>query len=135
MSFILTLSHNKITNVITSSDAMLIATNKFSKRILLILEKFTFSTQDWTNFFITHLNTVDWKYLMIIISDRDSKFLFDFWKEVFKRLTIDFLYSTIYHSQIDDSSERINQTAEIALKHYLLIIKNSTEWFKVLFRF
>ena len=62
---------------------------------------------------------------MIIISDRDSKFLSDLWKSIFKALGIQLLYFTAYHPQTDGSSERTNQTVKVALRHYLLSMKNS----------
>ena len=62
---------------------------------------------------------VDWDISRAFIHDRDRKFLFDFWKIVFKKLSVEFLISTIYHSQIDEQSERTNQIVEIALKYTL----------------
>ena len=72
---------------------------------------------------------------MIILSDRDRKFLSNLWKAIFKILKIDFLYFTVYHSQTNENSEKINQIVEIALRHYFLSMNNSTEWLDVLSRF
>ena len=72
---------------------------------------------------------------MIILSDRNRKFLSNLWKAIFKILKINFLYFTIYHSQTNESSEKINQIVEITLRHYFLNMNNSTEWFDVLSRF
>lgn len=72
---------------------------------------------------------------MIMINDRNRKFLFDFWTSILKTLRINFLYSTIYHSQIDDSSERTNRTVKNVIKHYLLSLNDLTKWFKILSRF
>ena len=52
----------------------------------------------------------------------------------FKQLKVDLLYSTAYHPQTDGSSEITNQTAEIALRHWLMTLKEPKEWVKVLLR-
>ena len=136
MNFVLTLSHSEtLDKVITSFDIMLIITDKFFKRILLIAEKSNYSAHDWVNEMIKYLHIADWDHSMIIISDRDSKFLFDLWKSIFKTLQIDLLYTTAYHFQIDDSSEKTNQTIKVVLRHYLLIMKDSTKWSKIISRF
>ena len=78
MNFVLTLPHIEFNDrVITSSNTMLTMTDKFFKRILLMSDKFIFSAQNWANTLLRHLNIVDWEYFMIIINDRDRKFLFD----------------------------------------------------------
>ena len=135
MNFVLTLSHEKANDIIISSDVMLTVTDKFFKRILLMTKKSTYIAKDWANVLIKYLNIADWNYSKMILSDRDRKFLFDLWKSIFRTLKINLLYFTIYHSQIDDSSERINQTVEVVLRHYLLSMNNSTEWPDVLSRF
>ena len=130
MNFVLTLPHIEF-----SSDTMLTVTNKFFKRILLMSDKSIFSTQDWANILLRYFNIVDWEYFMIIISDRDRKFLSDFWKSIFRALDIQLLYFTTYHSQTDDSSERTNQTVKMTLKHYMLSMKDSIKWSEILSRF
>lgn len=54
-----------------------------------------------------------------IISDRNSKFLSSFWKQIFDKLGIDMLTSTAYYPQTDSQSERINRTIEIALRFHI----------------
>ena len=136
MNFVLALSYSEtLDKVITSFNTMLIITNKFFKRILLIAEKSIYSAHDWVNKMIKYLHLADWNYSMIIISDRDSKFLSNLWKSIFKMLQINLLYTTAYHFQTDDSSERTNQTMKVVLRHYLLIIKNSTKWSRIISKF
>ena len=38
------------------------------------------------------------------------------------------LYSTAYHPQTDGSSERTNQTAEIALRFFMHVLDSPTKW-------
>ena len=135
MNFVLALSHEEINNAILSSNVMLTMTDKFFKRILLMSEQSIFSAKNWVNVLIKYFNIADWDYSMIILSDRDRKFLSNLWKAIFKTLKIDLLYFTVYHSQTNENSERTNQIVEIALRHYFLNMNNSTEWFDVLSRF
>ena len=51
---------------------------------------------------------------------------------MFKRLSIDLLYSTAYHPQTDGTSERTNQTAEIALRFYVHTLEKPFLWPTVL---
>ena len=50
---------------------------------------------------------VDWEKSRAFIHDKDKKFLFVFWKTIFKKLSVQFLVFAIYHSQTNDQSERI----------------------------
>lgn len=49
-------------------------------------------------------------------------------------LGVKLLYLTAYHLQIDGSSERTNQTAEIVLQFYLHTMDQPEDWPKVLLR-
>jgi hypothetical protein len=50
-----------------------------------------------------------------LISNRDTQFIFDFWKLMCRRLKIDVKLFIEYHSKIDDQIERVN----VIMKHYL----------------
>ena len=49
----------------------------------------------------------NWEMSRAFIHDKDKKFLFVFWKTIFKKLSVQFLVFAIYHSQTNDQSERI----------------------------
>ena len=100
-------------------DALLTVTDKYSRRVMLIYGKTTYEAADWATLLIDRLLQADWGIPEAIISDRDPKFLSDLWKAVFKRLRTELLASTAYHSQTDGSSERTNQTVEIALRYLI----------------
>jgi hypothetical protein len=70
-----------------------------------------------------------------MIFDRDRKFLFDLWRILFARLRISIFYSTAYHSQTNDVSERTNQTLKIALRYYIQELHDSTLWITALWKF
>ena len=125
MNFIVKLSFSRDMNV------LLTITCKFSKKILLISNHDTWFATDWTNVIIVTLMKHDWNISHVIVSDRDSKFMSNFWQTVFHKLkTIIFIF-TIYHSQTNDQSKRINQIIEIALRFHV-IAHFDDEWIDVL---
>ena len=127
IDFVLALSESHIDlNVLMSVIC------KFSKRIIVIPEKNTWKALKWTTTMLDRLNLEDWELSKIIISDRDRKFLSKLWTALFTKLDVKLLYSTAYHSQTDEASERTNQTMKIALRHHLTILKNSKNWSFVL---
>lgn len=54
----------------------------------------------------------------IIITDRDERFLSNFWRALFNVVGTELRYSTAYHPQTDGQSERANRTLEDYLRHY-----------------
>lgn len=88
-------------------DTLLIVINKFLKKILLILRKTIYSVSDWVKRYLTA--SMNWDLLKVIISDCNAKFMSVFWQINFQHLKIKLFISIIYHSQIDDQSEWINQ--------------------------
>ena len=56
-------------------DSLLIITDKFSKRILLISGKTIYNAVKWVNIVLTEFMSHDWGIPNAIISDRDSKFM------------------------------------------------------------
>ncbi len=109
-------------------DCILTVTCKFSRKITLIPGKNTYSAEDWAGLLLTRLLLLDWGLPKAIISDRDRKFVSALWNEVFKRLGVSLLYSTAYHPQTDGSSERTNQTVEIALRFWIATLRHPELW-------
>jgi hypothetical protein len=126
IDFILALSD------IDKHDCAMFVICKFSKRVCLILEKISWKTRDWVLILLFRLKIMNWRLSKAIISDRDSKFLIELWKIIFDRLEVKLLYSTIYHLQSDEQSERSNQIMKIALRFHLFCLNNSTKWFTCL---
>ncbi len=113
-------------------DTILSVTCKFSGRTTFIPGKSTYSAMQWASELIDRLDTADWGLPKAIISDRDRKFLSELWTSMFKKLGVDLLYSTAYHPQTDGTSERTNQTAEIALRYYIHALEKPSLWPTVL---
>ncbi len=63
-----------------------------------------------------------------IVSDRDSQFNSILWKSLCKRLSISLRLFIVYHSQIDNQSERVNQNVKRYLWFFCLYMQN--DWFK-----
>jgi len=66
-----------------------------------------------------------------IVSDWGSQFISILWKFLCKRLSISLRLFIVYHSQIDDQSERVNQNVERYLRFFCSYMQN--DWFKWLF--
>ncbi len=66
-----------------------------------------------------------------IVSDRDSQFISILWKFLCKRLSISLQLFIVYHSQINDQSEQVNQNIEHYLRFFYLYMQN--DWSKWLF--
>ena len=125
MNFIVRLSFSRDMNVLFT------ITCKFFKKILLISNHDIWSAVDWANVIIVALMKHDWDISHAIISNKDSKFMSDFWQTVFNRFKTTIFTFTVYHSQTDDQSERINQFIEIVLRFHVTAHFDD-EWVDVL---
>ncbi len=63
-----------------------------------------------------------------IVSDRDSQFISILWKFLCKRLSISLQLFIVYHFQINDQSERVNQNVKRYLWFFCLYMQN--DWSK-----
>ncbi len=66
-----------------------------------------------------------------IVSDRGLQFISILWKFLCKWLSISLRLFIVYHSQIDDQSERVNQNVKQYLRFFCSYMQN--DWFKWLF--
>ncbi len=66
-----------------------------------------------------------------IVSDRDSQFTSILWKFLCKRLSISLWLFIVYHSQINDQSEQVNQNIKRYLRFFCSYMQN--DWSKWLF--
>ncbi len=66
--------------------------------------------------------------LSFIVSNRDSQFILTMWQSLCKWLRITTSLSTVYHSEIDDQSKRVNQDVERELRIYCNYMQN--DWAK-----
>ena len=82
--------------------------DKYSKRFIFIVDKFTYNVNQWINVILNRLFIIDWNLLVVIISNRNSKFLSNIWQTFFDRFDIKLFIFIIYHSQTNDIFERTN---------------------------
>jgi len=66
--------------------------------------------------------------LSSIVSNKDFQFISTMWKSLCKRLRITASLFTVYHSEIDDQSKRVNQDVERELRIYCNYMQN--DWIK-----
>jgi len=62
-----------------------------------------------------------------IISDRDPKFLSDFWQALMDHLDVQLSMSTTAHPQSDGQTERLNQVLEAFLRHFCSFMQDDWE--------
>jgi len=68
--------------------------------------------------------------LNFIVLNQDSQFIFILWKSLCKRLNINLWLFTVYHSQINNQSEQVNQNVERYLWFFCSYMQN--DWAKLL---
>ena len=78
-------------------NAVMSVTDKFSKRVTLIPGKDDWTAAQWAEALLDQLWLADWGLPKVIISDRDRKFLSNFWTALFKKLGVQLFYSIAYH--------------------------------------
>ena len=126
MNWIITLSNSK-----NEYDCILNVICKFNRKFQFIHDKTIYFVVKWIILFIDRLQFIDWNISLIIIFDRDSKFLFEFWTIFFERLNTNLFFNSTYHSQIDKQSKRTNQIFEIIFRYF--ITKHSElNWIEIL---
>ena len=109
-------------------DSLLTMTCKFSKRVLLVPGMSTWDAAQWADAALAAWTAHGWGVPAATISDRDSKFMSEFWGRVFNLLGTEILASTAWHPQTDGQSERTNQTIEVAMRFYLTTRVDVSDW-------
>jgi hypothetical protein len=98
-------------------DSIMTQTCKASRKSLLLPGYSTYTAKEWATLCVMMWLLLDWGIPRGVISDRDRKFLLEFWRGTFQTLGTKLLYSTAWHPQTDGALERKNQTVEIALQY------------------
>ena len=76
---------------------LLIITDKFTKKVILIFSKNTYGLKDQANIVITELISKNQGIPSFIISNKDRKFILSFWKIIFVKLKVEIIILTIYY--------------------------------------
>jgi hypothetical protein len=96
------------------NDAILTITCKLSKAVRIILSKTTFTAMDWADLFFEKIYKV-WGLPLIIISDRDAKFMSEFWQALFRPARVKLGITSASHPPANGQSERSNDIIETFL--------------------
>ena len=99
-------------------NTILVIVNQFSKMIRLIVTIILIFLSKVTRIYQDNI----WKIHGIpkrIISNRKSQFVFIFMEKLCKALEIKKAMLTVYYSQIDGQTERINQEVKVFLRYYI----------------
>ena len=116
----------------TGEDCAMSVTDKFSKALTFIAGEIRWNGTQWARALLTRLLLLNWGLPYAVISDRDRRFIGELWQQILKLLNVELLFSTAWHPQTDGQSEKSNEIAEIALRHFILTIPTVNEWPKVL---
>jgi hypothetical protein len=116
------ISMDFVTHLPTTSDgydSLLVVVDRFSKYVELIP---TVSTVDAVTTASLVFNNIVCRYgcPSSIVSDRDPRFVSEFWTALWERFGSKLKLSTAYHPQTDGQTERMNRTVEQMLRAYCL---------------
>jgi hypothetical protein len=96
----------------------MVVVDRFSKMAHFIALAKTATARDVAQAFLKEV----WKLQRLpesIISDRDSKWIGEFWNGPYNRWGIKKRMSTSFHPQTDRQTERVNQTLETHLRTFI----------------
>ena len=100
------------------NDAIMVVVDRLSKMTHAIPNKTNDSAEDCAKLFVDKIYCSHGLPLEII-SDRDTKFTSDFWKELMRLLNVKQGMSTSYHPRTDGQTERMNRTLEEVLRSFI----------------
>ncbi|CAI7906079.1 unnamed protein product [Closterium sp. NIES-54] len=98
----------------TGFDSILVVIDKLSKMAHFIPTTGTVTAAETAKLFFTHVVRLH-RLPSAIISDRDTRFLSNFWTALFQLLGTQIRLSTAYHPETDGQTKRMNGTLEDAL--------------------
>ena len=96
----------------------MVLVDKLSKAAHFIPVKTTYKAANIANIFLNQVFQLH-GIPKVIISNRDHKFIGNFWKYLFKGLNTTLNFSTSFHPQTDGQTERVNQVLEDLLRMYV----------------
>ena len=97
---------------------ILVIVDKLTKYTIFIPTTTTITERETTELFFQHVIS-QYGIPRQIISDRDTWWWGDFWKETCDKMGMKRALTTVYHPQADGQTEIMNQTPEISLRAYV----------------
>ena len=99
-------------------DAVMTVTCKHSRAVRFIPGRKDFKAWQWAERFMDEIVYI-WGFPEVLITDRDKRFLGEFWSWLFTKAGCRGIATTAHHPAADGASERFNQTLEIMLRFYV----------------
>ena len=100
-------------------NSIMVVVGKLSKEGHFILVNSTYKAINIIHIFMKEIFRLH-GVPKIVISDRDSKFTRNFWKDLFKVLGTQLNVSTAYHPQTDAQTGRVNKVLENMIIMYVM---------------
>ena len=100
-------------------DSIMVVVDKLSKDAHFIPVKYTYKYVNIVDIFMKEIFRLH-GVLEVIVSDRDAKFVGNFWKALSKGLGTQLNFSTAYHPQTNGHTERVNQFLEDMVRMYVM---------------
>ena len=107
-------------------DSIMTATCRFSKGRRFMAGRKDWPASKWANAFDEGVTNNGWGYPVVLVTDRDKRFLGLFWKTLMTKAGIRNISTTAYHPAGDGLAERTNQELEIALRFN--VDQNQEDW-------
>jgi len=99
-------------------DNILVIVDKLTKYAIFIPTTTTITEKGTAELFFRHV-IAQYGIPRQVISDRDTRWKGEFWKEICDRMGMKRALTTAYHPQADGQTEIMNQTLEISLRAYI----------------
>jgi hypothetical protein len=113
-------------------DAIFVVVDRLTKRAHFMATRTSASARDIARLFIDNIFKLH-GMPQSIVSDRDPRFMSQFWTSLFDILGTQLRSSSAYHPQTDGQTERTNRTLETMLRHYVSFAQNDwDEWIPML---
>jgi transposase InsO family protein len=105
-------------------DSIWVIIDRFSKVAHFILVKITYKGPKLAKLYIARIVCLH-RVPKKIVSDRGTQFTSRFWKKLHEAMDTKLNFSSAYHPQTDDQTERVNQILEDMLRACALKDKKS----------
>eukprot|EP00253_Pinus_taeda_P015024 PITA_15024 len=102
-----------------NNDSIMVVVDKLSKATHFIYVQSTYRAAQIAHIFMQNVFRLH-GLPKTIISDRDVKFTSAFWRTLFVELGTQLNFSTAYHPQTDEQTERVNQVVEDMVRAYVM---------------
>jgi hypothetical protein len=121
----------KLPKTSRGNDSICVFVDKLTKLVHFVACKEEVSAKEFAELYVDHVFRLD-GLSREFIKDRDSRFTSAFWQEVTVLLGTRTVMSSSFHPQIDGQTERVNQTLETYLRHFVSVGLN--DWDTLLSR-